>query len=259
MVICEKVIDEYLSFLSSKFTCKTEGSYTVLITPFLYSDGDNIELYFESHGDQIRISDMGETSRRLSIYNFNWNKKSVRPIYSKILNSTGVSSSHGILFTYYRPGENLISEEINQLIQAIQETDSLVFTVTGFAPRTFRDEVETFLIKSGFEPTLNYQVEGYSGKVWRIHFFMNHNRNILTKAISATSKGSATNQVNAAYASYDDIHQKHPHLIRTLIIDDNVEVWDEEIKNLARSKLDLELGLWSKKEAFRDALQSINR
>lgn len=256
MITCNELVQNYLHFLTNEFICETDGPYTVLTSPFMYHDGDNIVLYIEQYNDLVIVSDMGETARRLAHINFNWRLKSSRSLFATILNSTGTSSIKGKIFIKLSDLDD-VGDKLNDLLHAIQQTDNLVFTVKEHSPQEFRDDVEIYLRKSGFEPVLNYQIDGDSGNLWRVHFYFNHNHNVLTKALSSNSKGGAKYAIQTTYPAYRDIKIRHPEMVRTIILDDSKDIWEPETINLTRQVVDTELGYWSKKEDFSNLLREL--
>lgn len=258
-ITCEDVLSSYYQYLSDNFTCYPEGNFIVIETPFLYSDGDVIYLYLEQRGEETRLTDLGETVRRLAIYNINWNSSRIQSLFSKILSRTGISSSRGVLTTKVLPGDNL-ADLISDLVQAIQQIDDLVFTLKDYSPKSFRDEVETFLRKEGLIPELNFKIEGHSGTQWRVHFFLNHRKNVLLKAISASTRGGARYHAVVTYAMYDDIKKKYPHFRRAAILDDsNRGIWDLETLNLINTVLDLRLVYWEERQLLTEQIRALEK
>src|SRR3990172_8174023 len=187
MLTCNELVQKYIKFLANEFSCETDGPFIVLTTPFMYSDGDNIDLYVEQNDDYVIVSDMGETARRLAQLKFNWKSKIARSLFAHILSSTGTSSVEGKIYTKLMNLDE-VGDKVNDMVHAIQQTDNLSFTVKDYSLQDFRDDVEMYLRKSGFEPELNYQIDGASGNLWRVHFYFNHNSNVLTKALSSNSR-----------------------------------------------------------------------
>lgn len=257
MMNCKEVIDQYLQFLTEGFSCRTEGPYFVIETPYLYSDGDAIDLYLESAADLAKISDLGETTRHLEHHNFNWKTKRAHSLFSHIVASTNVSSSQGVLYIKIFQGD-AIGERISDLLQAIQQTDNLLFTIQTHFQHDFSDDVESYLREQHFEPELNYMIQGMSGYHWSIPFFINHNSNICIKPLSAVSMGSARNQTNAIYAEYDDIHRRYPQYVRTVILENNEPtVWTQDHLVLLRQVVDTDIGLWSSRDNFFEKINAL--
>ena len=51
--------------LGALFTCEAINGYTRIRTPFLYPDGDVIDLYLQDDGRFTTLTDLGETVRWL--------------------------------------------------------------------------------------------------------------------------------------------------------------------------------------------------
>lgn len=44
------------------FTCSEHGDYRRIRTPYLYPDGDNIDLFCKVEGGAMKVSDLAETT-----------------------------------------------------------------------------------------------------------------------------------------------------------------------------------------------------
>lgn len=53
--------------LGELFTCSPMDGYTRIRTPFLYPDGDVIDVFFRGGEDVATVSDLGETLRWLKM------------------------------------------------------------------------------------------------------------------------------------------------------------------------------------------------
>ena len=51
--------------LGSLFVCSEHGEYQRIRTPYLYPDGDNIDLFCKMTGETVTVTDLGETTRWL--------------------------------------------------------------------------------------------------------------------------------------------------------------------------------------------------
>jgi hypothetical protein len=49
--------------LGELFTCAPQGEFQRIRTPYLYPDGDNIDLFLKADGNVVTVSDLGETMR----------------------------------------------------------------------------------------------------------------------------------------------------------------------------------------------------
>ncbi len=51
--------------LGSLFICSQHGEYQRIRTPYLYPDGDNIDLFCKAQAGTVTVTDLGETTRWL--------------------------------------------------------------------------------------------------------------------------------------------------------------------------------------------------
>ena len=55
------------SATGGKFTCTEHGDFQRIRTPYLYPDGDNINLFCKAEGDAVTVTDLAETAGWLSM------------------------------------------------------------------------------------------------------------------------------------------------------------------------------------------------
>ena len=87
--ICKALQDEF----GALFTCSEQGDYYRVSTPYLYPDGDNIDLYCEIAGDTITVTDFAETTGWLRTQSIS-NRRS--PNQNRLIEDACVT--HGVEF-----------------------------------------------------------------------------------------------------------------------------------------------------------------
>ncbi len=255
MRTCESIVKKYIDSLSSGFSCEDSESFLILTTPYQYSDGDYINIFVEEIEGVLKFSDFGETIRKLTNVNFNYKTRQFRSLFSTILATNNISSDNGDLFFQSDLDEDF-GDRFGHLLQAIQQTENILFTQKEKGDIDFRSEVEKFLISENFSPILNMQIKGDSGTIWQINFFINHKSNIMIKALSSPVKSREKDMISKVHTAYQDIHIIHPGFLRSIILDDKAGAWEEENVNLAKQVLDLPVGYWSIKERFSSDLKT---
>ena len=73
MTPCEKIART----VNELFICSPVNGYQQIRTPFLYPDGDIIDLYLATNGQQVTLTDLGETTRWLRVQSLS-QKRSVK-------------------------------------------------------------------------------------------------------------------------------------------------------------------------------------
>jgi len=60
-----RLLSSLKSGIGELFTCTEHGDFQRIQTPFLYPDGDTIDLFCKTDGDTVTITDLAETVRWL--------------------------------------------------------------------------------------------------------------------------------------------------------------------------------------------------
>src|SRR5690606_9563536 len=68
---CQELIAQFSGFVVRAMDCSEEAGYDVIVTPFLYPDRDNIEVFVQELPDErVLLTDLGQTMMKLSSYGF---------------------------------------------------------------------------------------------------------------------------------------------------------------------------------------------
>ena len=67
-VDCAKMVEAAVEQIQAGFDCEMERGRISIVTPYLYPDNGLVEVFVEEVGaNEIRVSDLGETLRRLEL------------------------------------------------------------------------------------------------------------------------------------------------------------------------------------------------
>jgi len=68
---CEEIVKNYINTIKGEFECTRIEGWLKVTTPYLHPNNDNIEVFIKeiSH-NLIRVSDLGQTTRRLHSHAF---------------------------------------------------------------------------------------------------------------------------------------------------------------------------------------------
>jgi hypothetical protein len=110
------------------FDCCDKGEYIRIRTPYLYPDGDVIDLYCRDEGDMLEVTDLGETSRWLRMQTFSLRRSAKQRalIYDICLNH-GVEWFRGMLQVRVHSAAEL-GEAIIRVAQAAIQVADVWFT-----------------------------------------------------------------------------------------------------------------------------------
>lgn len=255
-MICNSVVNHILEYIKGESYCEELFGYPALITPFLFTDGDNITLIIKQFNGYQQITDAGETSRRLMEYGFNFNAKLNKERIESILISNNVKFQQGELFINL--SEPVTSgEKIMDLIHTIQQFDTLQYTVTIKDVPNFTAKVHAYLETEGFSIQSKQIIKGDSGTPWNVDMLVNHNQYTCIMGLYSPSSTGMKIQVNRLGMAYLDIRNTINKFTYAAIVDDfNANITDEE-ERLIKPYLNIDIGKWSEKEKFANDLRQL--
>src|SRR6266545_1312282 len=77
MALCDEVVEQYVSTLQEGFDCRPiDESRTLVGTPYIYADGDGLDVMMSLQGDRIILSDFGSSLSRLEMSGLNIESRS---------------------------------------------------------------------------------------------------------------------------------------------------------------------------------------
>jgi hypothetical protein len=231
--LCQRLHRE----IGDLFTCEIQGDHLRLRTPYLYPDGDNIDLFFREQEGIVMVSDFGETTRwlRMQTASFKRSPKQ-RSLIDDICLTLNVEFYKGVLVARCRPDENF-ANVVTRVSQAALRVSDLWFTFRNRLVESLNDEVAEFFTEKKISFERGEKIPGRSGKIWTPDFHVRTpRRSSLVCVLSTGSRSAARSIVSQVYTSYSDLN----HLIVgaeaiqfVSLFDDTSDVWSEEDFRLA--------------------------
>jgi hypothetical protein len=242
--------------LGALFTCSQINGYTRVRTPFLYPDGDVIDVFLKEQNGVITVSDLGETLRWLRMQSLAPRRS---PKQNKLIEDVrqnhGLELYRGMLLARVKPGDNLAAVVMRTAQGALRVAD-IWFTMRTRTVETVDDELELFLTEKNLPFERNQQLIGRSGKTWRPDFHTRlPNRSSLVYVLSTGSRAAAkavTEHVVTAWYDLNNLRLGPEGLQFISLFDDTMDVWSTEDFNLLK---DLSVtSRWSNLDEFAQAL-----
>lgn len=244
--------------LSALFVCKPHGEYHRIQTPYLYPDGDNIDVFCKRQGDRIVVTDLGETTRWLRMQTISPRRspKQQTLIQETCLNH-GVEFYRGMLIARQRAGDQL-SAVIFRLAQAAIRVSDLWFTFRTGSVYSLTDEVADFLSERKFSFDRGQKLAGRSGRNWKPDFHVRSaQRSSLVFVLSTGSRSAARSVVNHVHTAFYDLNYlvAGPEALTFVsLFDDTADVWSDTDFQLAEQLSTVTR--WSQPDAFGDVLRA---
>ena len=224
--------------LGALFTCSQVNGFTRVRTPFLYPDGDVIDLFFQTQNGSVTITDLGETMRWLRSQSISPRRspKQTKLIEDVCLNH-GLEFFRGMLLARVKPGDNF-AEVAMRVAQGALRVADIWFTMRTRSVESVSDEVELFLTEKRFPFERSQPLVGRSGRTWRPDFHTRMpKRSSLVYVLSTGSRAAAKNVTEHVLASWYDLNNMRvgPEALQFVsLFDDTMDVWSDQDFNLLK-------------------------
>lgn len=238
--------------LGALFTCSEHGDYQRIRTPYLYPDGDNIDVFCKVEGNVVRVSDLAETTGWLRMQSASARRS---PRQSRLIEDMcvthGIEFYRGMLQARCRPNDEL-AQVVTRVAQAALRVSDLWFTFRTQAVQPIADDVADFLsdLELGFDRA--EKLAGRSGRGWTIDFHVRtQRRSSLVQVLSTGNRAAANRVCEHVLAAWYDLN----HLVAgpealtfVSLFDDTADVWvDENYKLLEPLST---VSRWSRPDQF---------
>jgi Domain of unknown function DUF1828 len=242
------------SQIGGLFSCAEANGQFRIRTPYLYPDGDVIDLFLRPHQDGgATLSDLGETLRWLRMQTVAQRRS---PKQRRLIDDTvlthGVELYRGMLTTRVENLGEGLAAATTRLAQAALRVSDLWFTFRTRAVESITDEVADFLRELEVPFERGETLPGRSGRVWRVDFHTRtEHQSSLVYVLSTGSRAAARGVAEHVLAGWYDLgHMKagHDPLQFISLFDDTLDVWTEEDFRLVEPLS--EVTRWSQPDEF---------
>ncbi len=247
------------------FNCTTVNGYVRIRTPFLYPDGDLIDIYFRESDDGLILSDLGSTLMWLNTQRM-VERRTPRQlqIVQEVCVTHNVHFSDGALWLRLQSAQ--LADAVTSLAQAASRVADICFTLRSRIPSTIKEEVAEFLTEHGVPFRQNVKVIGYSQKEYTIDFFTTPpRRDSYVALLSTESSANALELAERTLGIWHDLDvlkklngsgaaTRLPKFVT--LFHDTHEVWRPEHTRMLER--DSEIARWSEPSDFLRKLEALN-
>lgn len=249
---CEAIAEH----IGELFTCSSLNGYVKIQTPYLYPDGDVIDLCLKESDGRSTLSDLGETLRWLRMQTVAQRRSpKQRQLIQDVCLTHGVELFRGMLVVRVKTPADL-AEAVTRLAQATLRVADLWFTMRTRSVESLTDEVEDFLHEREIAFERGERIPGRSGRIWSPDFHTRHpQRSALVYVLSTGSRAAARGVAEHVLAAWYDLShlQVGPEALRFVsLFDDTLDVWTPEDFRLVERLS--EVTRWSRPDEFAEKL-----
>lgn len=245
------------SSLSALFECSVAPQGAVRIrTPFMYPDGDMVDVFVEERGASYLMTDYGEAMGWLHLQSPSENlTPKQRRMAADVCLTLGVELDRGQL-VLRNVRASAVSEAVHSLGQAVVRVCDIWFTVQTRAVETIGDQVDEWLRERSFDFDKNKQHSGESGRVWTVDYEVSSDhRTSLVFLLSTGTQAWArrlSERVVAACTDLSSLPRHQPNTGFVSLFDDTSSVWRDE--DFALVERHSQVATWSRPEEFESIL-----
>jgi Domain of unknown function DUF1828 len=249
---CQQLSDT----IGQLFDCTEINGAVRIRTPYLYPDGDVIDIFYKTQGDQQVLTDFGETLRWLEMQTQKQDlSKRQELVLQDIRLTHSIEMYKGMLMVRVGQDESL-SEAITRLGQAIVRVSDLWFLARTRVIESILDEVVELLQENQIQFEQNVKLLGRSTRNWKVDFHTwNPKSSALIQVLSTGSRAAANRKVNDVVAAWTDLNQlkagREPNQFISLF-DDTLDVWGNE--NIRQLEEFSNITYWSRPEELVELL-----
>ena len=242
--------------LPALFECSLAPQGAVRVrTPFLYPDGDIVDVFVEERDEDYLLTDYGEALGWLRAQSFGA-KMTVGQtrIAQDVCMTLGIEIDRGQL-TLRDVDALALSDAVHRVGQAMVRVADIWFTFQPRARKTIGDEVDEWLRDQRFEFQKLKPYTGKSGRVWTVDYdVLARDRRSLVFLLSTSNPSWARRLSERVVAECSDLSELQASLSFVSLFDDSDDVWREEDFALVGSVS--QIATWSRPDEFADILIS---
>ncbi len=235
------------------FTCSPINEYIRIQTPFLYPDGDIIDLFYKDEGETATLTDLGETLRWLKMQTATLRRTpKQRQLIADICLNHNIELYRGMLMARMRQAKDLASV-LMRLSQGILRVSDLWFTFRNRAGESIVDEVEDFLQEHHMATERSPRISGRSSTIWRPEFqIRGPDHSSLVRVLSTGSSAATHDLIARTVTMWHDLSHltvgSDEAFSFISLFDDSFDVWKTEDFRLVEDLS--EIAYWSRPDEF---------
>ena len=245
--------------IGALFHCAEFDDCLRIRTPYLYPDGDNIDLFCTVSGDSVTVTDLAETTGWLRMQSAS-PRRSLRQnrFIAETCATHGVEFYRGMLQARCRPGDDL-AEIVTRVAQAALRVSDLWFTLRYAGSASIANEVAEYLSEQNLNYERSKKLAGRSTTVWNVDFQVRSaTRSSLVYVLTTGSRSTAHRAADHVVAAWHDLipYTVGPEALQFVsLFDDTADVWTTE--DIRRVEDLSTLAFWSKPEEFSGILSAV--
>ena len=245
------LIDRYYGWLKEKTAVRRLQDWTEITTPFVDRHNDMIQIYIRRRGEQIILTDDGNTINDLESSGCLLDSPRRKDLLQVTLNGFGVRRDGNELTVTATP-ENFPLRK-HSLIQAVLAVNDLFYLARSTTMSLFLEDVMAWLDVADVRYIPNVKLPGASGFDHVFDFAIPRSRSQPERLIRALSNPSRESATNLSFAWTDTSEARQPGVSAFAILNDNEKAIPGQVAD-ALSTYGIRPIAWSNRDQVRQEL-----
>ena len=239
--------------LSSLYECTLAPQDAVRVrTPFMYPDGDIVDVFVEERGGEYLLTDYGEALGWLQMQSFTDDlTPNQRRLVEDVCLTLGIDLDRGQL-TLRCARTSDLADAVQRVGQAGVRVADVWFTMRTPAVETIADEVQEWLREHRLPFQRNVRLTGRSRRVWTVDYQVESDaRTSLVFLLSTGTQSWArrlSERVVATCTDLSHLSANTPDISFVSLFDDSTNVWQDE--DFALVERFSRVATWSRPDGF---------
>ncbi len=247
--------------IGTLFTCSEFKDFIKITTPFIYPDGDVIDIFYRKINQGFILTDLGETMRWLESQSVSgMRSEKQKELIETIRLTHNLEVKRDMFIARFDKSADSIklAASVLELGQALVRLSDLWTLQSGRKTKTIIDSVEDFIKGINITYEREQLYTGGTDRNWKPHFYTTvKGNNVLTHVLSTDKRSSAKPilcMVNTQWQDLERYKVESNYKFISLIVDtdEGARVWTEGDKKLLSERS--EVKKWSNKNDFKEAL-----
>lgn len=217
----KQLIDRYVTWLRQGFEFESGEGYTLISTPFLDPHNDELQIYVEKQGDNLKLSDDGYTLNDLRDSGLEINTPKRDAHVRQILNGFGVRLEENELVVTATPRD--FPQKKHNLIQAMLAVHDLSVMGQAQVLQFFEEDVARYLKEKQVPFVRGVKLAGRSGFDHHFNFVLPAQQGRQETVLQAINHLNRDNAMSVAFAVNDVRLQRGQDIFGAMAIVNDIE------------------------------------
>jgi hypothetical protein len=251
---CESLVKGYLGWLRQGLAATEVEGGCLIETPFLDRHNDAIEVFFEHHGELLRLSDDGYTLRDLRTSGMEFSTEKRKSHLRSVLNGFGVTLEGDTLSVQGSAHE--LPQKKHNLIQAILAIGDMFVMAEEHVLSLFKEDVAAFLDSHAVHRFSDFKLSGKSGLDHKFDFGVARSSKRPERVIQAINQLTKDTATSLAFSVSDVRAAREVPLGAVAFVNDSAQAPGQEYISVLRA-YEIEPVLWSGRDTALHLLNGV--